>query len=115
MRVYNNSLREGNSLERIDKKLSEGNESIIFIKDFTRSLEESFDYLTQFFDRDEKENFFVHSLVSLGSIALALPFVIKAYKFNLNIVEKEKLYNALESLILRDRLIGTRADRKSNV
>lgn len=115
LRVYNNSLREGNSLERIDKKLSEGNDSIIFIKDFTRSLEESFDYLTQFFDRDEKEYFFVHSLVSLGSIALALPFVIKAYKFNLSIVEKERLYNALESLILRDRLIGTRADMISRL
>jgi hypothetical protein len=107
LRVYFNSLWEGNALEKIDKMLS-GENPIGFIRDFTRSLEESFRYLSVFFGEAEKNNFAVHSLVTLGRIAIAFPFIIKAYKFGLESHIGE-LCAPLEDLVIRHRLIGTRA------
>ena len=56
----------------------------------------------------------MHSLIALGKagggIALAFPFIIKAYRFNVALVEKEGLCVALERLFLRHKLIRTRAE-----
>lgn len=109
MRVYFNSLRETNAIEKIDKILSEEN-PIQFIKEFTRSLAESFEYLTIFFGKDQRENFEIHSLITLGRIGIAIPFIIKAYKFGLSKETISKLCSSLESLVIRHRLIGTRAN-----
>ncbi|MDR1867406.1 MAG: DUF262 domain-containing HNH endonuclease family protein [Treponema sp.] len=114
LRVYFNSLYESNAITKIHTKLSKGN-SIHFIKKFTRSLASSFEHLNTFFGRDERENFEIHSLVMLGGIAIAIPFVIKAYTLGLSILEKKKLCSALGSLLLRHRLIGTRADLISRI
>ncbi len=117
LKVYFNSLWETNVLDKIDKKLSENN-SINFIKDFTQSLCMSFEHLSTFFGKDERENFSIHSLVTLGGIAgitIAIPFVIKAYQFGLESSEIGKLCAALECLVLRKRLIGTRADLTSRI
>ena len=108
-RVYFNSLSEANALDRINKLLSEQN-PIAFIKGFTQSLSESFEFLTLFFEKDEKVNQSIHSLVSLGGIGIVFPFIIKAYKFNLPVDQINRLCSALESIILRHRLIRTRAD-----
>ncbi len=116
LRVHFNSLwePETNALDTINKKLSE-EKRLVFIKNFTRSLEMSFDHLSYFFCKDEKENFAIHSLITLGSIATALPFVIKAYRYGLLIDEVGKLCSSLEDLVLRHRLIGTRADIRSRI
>lgn len=114
LRVHFNSLWEGNALDRINKLLSEKN-PIPFVIKFTRALAESFEYLTVFFDRDERKNHSVHSLVSLDGIGIALPFVIKAYKFGLPIEQIGILCSKLESIVLRDRLVGTRADMTSRL
>lgn len=108
LRVHFNSLWESNTLERIHKVLS-GEKPIEFIKAFTQSLSASFEDLAVFFGKDEKEKFAVHSLVTLGGIAVALPFIIKAYRYAMQ-VDIEKLCSALEKLVLRQRVIGTRAD-----
>ena len=115
LRVYFNSLLEDNALEKIDKKLSERKDSINFIKTFTQSLEISFDHLFTFFCKDEQTSFEIHSLITLGGIAIAFPFIIKAYKYGLPIDDRRKLCASLESLVLRDRLIGTRADITSRI
>ncbi|MCY9843452.1 DUF262 domain-containing protein [Vibrio caribbeanicus] len=114
LRVHFNSLRETNSLDKINKMLAIEN-PLDFIKQFSLSLETSFDNLAQFFGTDERECFGIHSLISLGGIAIALPFVIKAYRFNLPLDEIGKLCSSLESLVLRHRLIGTRADITSRI
>lgn len=114
LRVYFNSLWEDNTLEKIDKKLSEGN-PIEFIKGFTHSLSISFEYLSTFFVKDERKNFAVHSLVTLDGIAIALPFIIKAYKYGASVDDTGKLCASLESLALRHRLIGSRADIRSRI
>jgi hypothetical protein len=114
LRVHLNSLLEDNVLDRIKKKLSEGNK-MDFIKAFTQSLSTSFENLCIFFRKDQQENFSIHSLITLGSMAVALPFIIKAYKFGLQGSEIGRLCSSLEKLVLRDRLIGTRADIRSRI
>jgi len=114
MRVHFNSIWEDGSLKRFNEILGKGC-SVDFIKSFTESLSMSFEYLSAFFHQDQKNNLKFHSLITLGGIGIALPFVIKAYKFNISIQDKEKLFEALESIMLRDKLIGTRADIRSRI
>lgn len=114
LRVHFNSLWESNAIEKINKLLSEEN-SISFIKDFTRSLAISFEHLTSFFGKDQRENLEIHSLISLGGIGISIPFIIKAYKFGLSKNDISQLCSSLESLVVRHRLIGTRADITSRL
>lgn len=114
LRVHFNSLWETNAIEKINKILSDTN-SIPFIKSFTQSLATSFEHLTTFFNKDEKENIEIHSLVTLGGIGIAMPFIIKSYKFGLPINQLCLLCNKLETMVLRHRLIGTRADITSRL
>ncbi|MGB1207309.1 MAG: DUF262 domain-containing protein [Chitinophagales bacterium] len=114
LRVHFNSLWETNAIEKINKILSEDN-AIAFVKSFTYSLKVSFEHLTTFFSKDEKEHIDIHSLVSVGRIGIAIPFIIKAYKFGLSKNTIADLCSHLESLILRNRLIGTRADMTSRL
>ena len=55
LRVHFNSLWETNAIDKINKLLSEEN-PISFIISFTQSLATSFEYLTTFFGKDEREN-----------------------------------------------------------
>jgi len=108
LRVFYDSLWEDDPIERINEQLN-GKNPIKFIIEFSNTLSESFDFLSVFFGQDEKKYFEVHSLITLGGIGIAIPFIIKAYFFGL---EKDKiciLSSSLESLVLRHRLIGTRA------
>lgn len=114
LRVYFNSLWESNAQEKINKELSTGN-AITFIKEFTHALAISFDNLNTFIRKDEPNNHAIHSLATLGEISIAYPFIIKAYKFGLDINKIGELCISLESLILRHRLIGTRADITSRI
>ena len=116
LRVHFNSLwePETNALDKINKELSEETR-IDFIKSFTMSLEMSFDHLSCFFCKDEGECFSIHSLITLGGIAIALPFVIKSYRYGLPIDEIGTLCSSMENLVLRHRLIATRADIRSRI
>lgn len=114
LRVHFNSLWETNAIDKINKLLSE-KDSISFIKSFTQSLAVSFEHLTTFFGKDERNNIEIHSLISLGGIGIAIPFIIKTYKFGLSQKEISQLCTNLESLVIRHRLIGTRADITSRL
>lgn len=109
LRVYFNSLWESNSTDRINAELSK-DDPITFIQNFTEELSNTFEYITTFLARDERDNINIHSLVTLGGISIAFPFIVKSYKFNLDIEEVGRLCVALESLVLRHRLIGTKAN-----
>jgi hypothetical protein len=114
MRVYFNSLWESNALDKINKLLDDRG-SLTFIKDFSYSLSTSFEYLTKFFGKDERESMQIHSLITLGGFGIAIPFIIKAYSFGISRDQIDKLCGSLESLVLRHRLIGTRADITSRL
>lgn len=114
LRVYFNSIWESNAIDKINKLLSEEN-PIPFIKEFTHSLAISFEHLSTFFGKDERDYYEIHSLISLGGFGIAIPFVIKAYTFGLQKSEICKLCASLETMVLRHRLIGTRADLISRI
>lgn len=114
LRVYFNSLTEENALTKIEKSLSEA-ESLKFIGEFTHSLTENFENLTIFFGEDERNHFEIHSLITLGGFGIIIPFILKAYKFGLDKGELTQLTKALESIVVRHRLIGTRADLISRI
>lgn len=114
LQVHFNSLWVNNALEKINKNLS-GEKPIDFIKSFTQSLSISFEHLCSFFGKDERVNFAIHSLIALGGIAKALPFIIKAYKYDLSMNEIGMLCSSFENAVLRQRLIGTRADITSRI
>ena len=114
LKVHFNSLYKSNATNEIDKLLSEDG-AIEFIRSFTHSLSTSFEYLSIFFGEDERNLFNIHSLISLGKITIAIPFIIKAYKFNLSKDKLSELCSTLESLVLRHKLIGTRADITSRL
>jgi len=114
LRVHFNSLGESDPLSTINKNLSVSN-PVDFIRGFTLSLAETFGHLTTFFGTHERESHQVHSLVTLGALSWAIPFIVKAYKFGLLIDEIGGLCAAMESLVLRHRIIGTRAELTSRL
>ncbi|GAB3720333.1 hypothetical protein GCM10027594_00190 [Hymenobacter agri] len=106
--VYFNSLAESTPLERVNKKLA-GSNPIGFIKAFTLSLYTSFQHLTTFYTEDEPRHHEIHSLITLGGFSLVIPFIIKAYSFRLPVEDICQLCVSLESVVLRSRIIGTKA------
>ena len=108
LKIHFNSLAELNTLSKINSILADRH-AIDFIKIFTHLLAACFEQLTVFFGKDERRNFAIHSLVTLGGIGVVLPFIIKAYIYNLSIDDKCALCSSFENLVLRHRTIGTRA------
>jgi hypothetical protein len=114
LRVYYNSLWESNSLEKIDSQLN-GKKPIPFIRKFSQCLEDSFNALMLFFVNDKKNCFEIHSLVCLRRLGVIMRIIIKAYMFSLSKEDLCRFCVAAESLVLRHRLIGTRADITSRL
>jgi hypothetical protein len=77
LRVHFNSLWESNPIDRINTLLSQEN-PIPFVKAFTHSLAASFEHLTALVGKDERDSLPIHSLITLGDIAIAFPFIIRA-------------------------------------
>lgn len=114
LRVYFNSLWENNPIAKVNEELGKS-DSIEFVKAFTKSLAISFGHLALFFGKDERENMAIHSLITLGGIGIVIPFILKAYRFGLPISTISILCQNFETIVLRNRLIGTRADITSRI
>lgn len=110
-RLYFNNLTEGEPIDKIDDELNEADTSKgrEFIENFSLELEESFKNLYRFYKVDS-DVYAIHSLIQLGRIGLVMPFILKAYKFNIDKDTMAVLCKSFESLVLRHRVIGTRAD-----
>ena len=83
---------------------------IEFVKKFCLCLSKNFEYIQRFFGNDERENFEIHSLITTNSTSIAIPFIIKAYSFNIEMSLIKILCVHLENLVLRQLVTGTRAD-----
>lgn len=119
LQVYFDSLYIDGALSTV-KEIIKGKkkieESLIdFIKSFTNTLESCSINLKEFFGRDERKYDEIHSLITLGSLSIALPFIIKAYNWGLSKKELCELSRGFESLMLRHKVIGTRANLKKRV
>lgn len=113
LRVFFNSLWEGNAIQRVNTEL-ESDTRIDFIRDFTRKLAACFEQITSFFHR-EKELIEYHSLILSGNYGLLFPFVIKALLCRISDNDMLRLTSSLESIFVRHRVIGTRADLTSRL
>ncbi|EIJ70469.1 DUF262 domain-containing protein [Pasteurella bettyae] len=111
IRVYSNNLNTLNDMtpqEWIAKRLEE--KGVQFIQEFVLKLSQGFESLKLFFTKDDQDTHQIHSFISLGNLGAVMPFVLKAYNFSIPMEEKVALFRALESVLLRHRLSGTRAD-----
>ena len=119
LRIFFKSLYESNAISRINSELSKRKKkSICFIDQFTNSIYSNCVALKRFFCVDNKNEdrlLAFHSLASLGDIGFALPFILTGYKRELEIDELSKLCSSLESLLVRHRVIGTRAYMNSRL
>lgn len=102
------------TIDTLQKELTKP-QSVNFILKFALALEESFSFLSDFFGKDSRKYIEIHSLITLGGLAVAIPFVIKSYKFQIEMKELCRLCLGLESLVLRHRLVGTRAEISTRI
>ncbi len=109
LRVYCNSLWANDAKQKVDEELGKEATRIDFIKTFTEKLTVCFDQITTFFKK-EKEEIAYHSLFLSGHHGLLFPFMIKAMLLNVSENDMLRLAASLESIFVRARVIGTRAD-----
>lgn len=113
LRVFYNSLWESNAIQRVDAELK-NDTRIDFIQNFTIKLAACFEQITSFFHQ-EQEVIEYHSLILSGNYGLLFPFVIKALLFGTSDNDMLRLTSSLETIFIRHRVIGTRADLTSRL
>ena len=113
LKVYYQSLWEENTLEKINAEINKPSR-LDFIRAFTLELFRSFNNLSRL-NKDRKENVNIEAAFLSGRYEILLPFFIKAYSNGLTPKEIEELAKELGNLVLRDRIIRTRADLRSRL
>lgn len=114
LRVYFNDLGIDESSEKIASELKKTT-GVNFVKNFTAQLEQSFISMQTFYNEyQNQKSYEIYSLAILGR-SLLMPFVIKTYEFNITDIDKKKLFNALQCILIRHRLIGTKAHLEDRV
>lgn len=115
LKVFFNSLWRNEPLKDINSCLYK-EDSIAFIKKFSKYLETNFKFLCRFLkDGENEKNINIHSLIVLGATSDIYPFILKSYEYNLNSDDLNKLCGFLENILLRSKVIGTRADLTSRI
>lgn len=115
LKTYYKDLNE-NSIDRIKEDINNNiaKDKLNFIKSFTEELEKNFQYLKYFFE-DEKKYLYIHSIITLGINIDLYPFIVGIYRFGINEDDKKKLIESLENLLIRIKLIGSRANIISRI
>ena len=113
MQVYFNSLWRDNAMEEVDKALKQP-DRLDFIMRFTHSLADTFTNLEQLLE-DSKRDVDIESALLCGRYYIVLPFFIKAYSNGMESCDIVRMAKALGDLVLRDAIVGTRADMRSRL
>ena len=115
LKTYYKNLNES-SIDRIKEDINNNiaKDKLNFIKSFTEELEKNFQYLKYFFE-DEKKYLYIHSIITLGINIDLYPFIVGIYRFGINEDDKKKLIESLENLLIRIKLIGSRANIISRI
>ncbi len=108
LRAYFGNLRESGAINKVNDELQKDN-PLGFIKDFTQALANSFEWICEFF-RKEKEDIALHAVYNITDVGVLMPFVIKAYKNDISDGDFQRMCKALESLYVRQSVIGTKAE-----
>lgn len=113
LRVYFNSLWEGDSYERINTEIKKETR-LNFIRQFALALDRSFDGLVQLKEY-YKEDINIESALVCGSYDIVLPFFIKAFNNGVPKEDISKLAKSIGDIVLRNSIIGTRANLRSRL
>ncbi len=113
LRVYFNSLWEGDSYDRINNEINKDTR-LVFIRQFALELDRSFNDLVQL-KEDYKEDVNIEGALICGSYDIVLPFFIKAYNNGVSKEDISKLAKSIGDIVLRDSIIGTRANLRSRL
>lgn len=109
--VYFENL-EANKEGAKKQVLSGLKKGVEFVMEFTRCLSDCFEKVETFIELERKA-FYLHSLLEVADRAIMFPFMIKALKFAIPAGDLERLARALESIFIRNMVIGTRAELTS--
>jgi hypothetical protein len=110
--IEKDSLITDNEIYEIEEKLKKlkPQECVDFINYFPKILRNNFEYIQKFFCEHEAESIEIHSFIKLGYFAVAMPFILKAYIHDENNIENiKRLCIALEGVLIRQGLIGSKA------
>lgn len=115
LQVYKNNLGIDRKimLNQIEKSIREDAEH--FATEFTDYLHQAFSNLVRFFGQDRKDIWAFEGLISLKQIGLAIPFILKAYQFNVSNDDKARLAKELRDILLRRRLTKRRNNLSSRL
>lgn len=113
LKVFYNTLWGMNAVQKVNDEL-EKDTRIDFIQSFTRMLATCFEQVSALLQK-EKKYIEIHSLVLVANWGIMMPFMIKASICNIPTSELIKMSVTLESLFIRARVIGTRADLTSRL
>ena len=113
MQVYFNSLWRDNAMDEVDKALKQTSR-LAFIMNFTHALANTFTNLEQLLE-DSKRDVNIESALLCGRYYIVLPFFIKAYSNGMSLYDISRMAKALGDLVLRDSIVGTRADMRSRL
>ena len=108
-KVFYNNLCIDNADERIKKNL-QAQPDCVFVKNFTRCLANSFDAVQKLYSNLFASENRVQLLLALDNKPISIPFWIKGVALNANVREFLEMIEALDSLLLRAKVIGTRAE-----
>lgn len=111
--VYYNSLWRDDAIDEVDTALKNDNR-LDFIKHFSHTLSKTFTNLEQLFE-DAGNNVNIESALLFSRFYVVLPFFIKAYSNGMSIQDISRMGEALGNLVMRDSIIGTRADMRSRL
>ena len=106
-KIFYNDLCIDNTDERIKKNLQ--TPGCVFVQDFTRTLANSFDAVQELYSSRYAQENSVQLLLALGNKPISIPFWIKGIALNANVSEFMVMIEALDSLLLRAKVIGSRA------
>lgn len=113
LKVYYNSLWEGSPLEKVNSEL-EKEDRIEFVRKFTLSLDKSFISLAAL-EKNRHDDINIQSSLLCGHYDIVLPFFIKAYTLGFSAEDISRMAKSLGDIILRDAIIGTRANLVSRL
>lgn len=108
-KVFYNNLCIDNADERIKKAL-QAQPDCVFVKNFTHCLANSFDAVQELYSNLYTQENRVQLLLALDNKPISIPFWIKGTALNPNVRDFMDMIEALDSLLLRAKVIGTRAD-----
>lgn len=106
-RLQDGSLYAEVSLQDMEKKLI--SDGVIRAQSFAGVLSKCFRHLRIFLVEDSEKHIAAHALRQLGCSGLVLAFIAKTYDLGIGFDDRVRVWHVLESLILRHRLVGTRA------